>query len=170
MNQPSATLIMQELQSLRTEVSELKSILTSQNDPQIGFTVEKESKPNNTKPEESFDSRITNLLLELKIPPNINGYSMIREAIKLAYNNRKMLVVTKFLYPKLAEMFDTTSPRVERAIRHAIEVSYNNRKGYFHPLYQNGFQDERPTNGQFIALIVDKFKLEDQDELVKVGI
>ena len=33
--------------------------------------------------------------------------------------------VTKVLYPRIAEKFDTTSSRVERAIRHAIEVAWS---------------------------------------------
>lgn len=33
--------------------------------------------------------------------------------------------ITKELYPSIAKKFNTTSSRVERAIRHAIEVACN---------------------------------------------
>ena len=33
--------------------------------------------------------------------------------------------ITKVLYPTVAKRYQTTSSRVERAIRHAIEVAWN---------------------------------------------
>ena len=36
--------------------------------------------------------------------------------------------ITKILYPTIAKKFQTTSSRVERAIRHAIEVAWNRGK------------------------------------------
>ena len=36
--------------------------------------------------------------------------------------------ITKVLYPTVAKRYQTTSSRVERAIRHAIEVAWNRGK------------------------------------------
>ena len=71
--------------------------------------------------------------------------------------------VTKVLYPTVAKEFDTTSSRVERAIRHAIEVAWSRGKldtldelfGYT----VNGGKG-KPTNSEFIALIADTIRLE----------
>ena len=42
------------------------------------------------------------------------------------YDNIDILgQVTKVLYPEIARNYNTTSSRVERAIRHAIEVAWN---------------------------------------------
>jgi two-component system response regulator (stage 0 sporulation protein A) len=71
--------------------------------------------------------------------------------------------VTKQLYPFVAQQYDTTSSRVERAIRHAIEIAWtrgnadeiNNYFGYRTDNYKC-----RPTNSEFIALITDKLRLQ----------
>lgn len=157
----SATLIMQELQSLRTEVSQLKSLLTNQNEPAPETTY--------IEPVDTLDYKISILLQEMYIPANIKGYSMLREAIKLGYHDVRMSRVTKFLYPVLAKKFDTTPSRAERAIRHAIEISYS--KCFTHPLYKRCYPDTKPTNAQFVAMIVDKFKLEEPvKETANVGL
>ena len=71
--------------------------------------------------------------------------------------------VTKLLYPTVAKKHNTTSSRVERAIRHAIEVAWNRGKIeninsiFGLTVYSN---NEKPTNGEFIALVADKMLLD----------
>ena len=70
--------------------------------------------------------------------------------------------VTKQLYPTVAKMHDTTSSRVERAIRHAIEVAWDRGdvdvlNSYFGYTIHNG--RGKPTNSEFIAMIADKLRL-----------
>ena len=58
---------------------------------------------------------------EIGVPAHIRGYLYIREAITMVYYNVEILGnITKVLYPEVARKFNTTSSRVERAIRHAI--------------------------------------------------
>ena len=72
--------------------------------------------------------------------------------------------MTKVLYPAVAKHYDTTSSRVERAIRHAIEVSWmrgkieNVNKLFGFNVYG---KNDKPTNGEFIALVADKLIIED---------
>ena len=71
--------------------------------------------------------------------------------------------ITKKLYPSIGEKFNTTSSKVERAIRHAIEVAWNRGKieninSIFGIKVYN--QNEKPTNGEFIALVADKMLME----------
>ena len=71
--------------------------------------------------------------------------------------------ITKKLYPEVAEKFDTSPSKVERAIRHAIEVAWNRGKieninSLFGVRVYN--RNEKPTNGEFIALVADKMLLE----------
>ena len=71
--------------------------------------------------------------------------------------------VTKELYPSVAKKYNTTSSRVERAIRHAIEVAWDRGKSqeidkYFG--YTININKGKPTNSEFIALISDKLRLE----------
>jgi two-component system response regulator (stage 0 sporulation protein A) len=70
--------------------------------------------------------------------------------------------ITKVLYPTIAEKYDTTSSRVERAIRHAIEVAWS--RGRMETLnalfgYTISTGKGKPTNSEFIALIADKIRL-----------
>ena len=69
---------------------------------------------------------ITNVLHQLGIPSHIKGYQYIREAISLVYQDCGLIGgITKQLYPEIAKRYETSTSRVERAIRHAIEVSWN---------------------------------------------
>ena len=71
--------------------------------------------------------------------------------------------ITKKLYPSIAERFETSASKVERAIRHAIEVAWNRGKieninsVFGVKVYSN---NEKPTNGEFIALVADKMLIE----------
>ena len=108
--------------------------------------------------------RITELLHELGVPAHIKGYLYLRESIELVTKNIDLLgSVTKKLYPKVAEKFNTTPNRVERAIRHAIEVTWN--RGNISALNEYFGTTVSPnsgkaTNSQFIAKIADKFRME----------
>ena len=77
------------------------------------------------KIEKSLESRVTEIIQEIGVPAHIKGYLYLREAITLVIENMDYLgAVTKELYPSVAEKFNTTPSRVERAIRHAIEVAW----------------------------------------------
>lgn len=117
-----------------------------------------------TVSEKTLDERISNIFVSVGIPAHIKGYQFLREGIKLAVDNPSIInAITKSLYPTIARRFDTTSSKVERAIRHAIEVAWN--RGKIENI-NNIFgvkvytSSEKPTNGEFIALLADKMLLE----------
>lgn len=67
--------------------------------------------------------------------------------------------ITKELYPGIARHFGTSASKVERAMRHAIEVAWSRgRLESVNRLY--GYKvfsaEDKPTNGEFIALVADK--------------
>ncbi len=110
------------------------------------------------------DEKISEIFISIGIPPHIKGYAYLREAIKMTVNNPYIInSVTKQLYPNVATMFNTTSSKVERAIRHAIEVAWNRGRieainAIFGARVYLG--TEKPTNSEFIALVADKLILE----------
>lgn len=112
----------------------------------------------------TLEEKITNIFITVGIPAHIKGYQFLREAIKLAIDNPDIInSITKRLYPEVAEKFDTSPSKVERAIRHAIEVAWNRGKieninSLFGVRVYN--HNEKPTNGEFIALVADKMLLE----------
>ena len=71
--------------------------------------------------------------------------------------------ITKELYPGIGRRCNTTASKVERAIRHAIEVAWS--RGRIDTLNrafgcQVAMPDDKPTNGEFIAMIADKLAME----------
>ena len=111
-----------------------------------------------------IDERISHIFITVGIPAHIKGYQFLREAIKLAVENPGIInSITKQLYPSIAKRFETTPSKVERAIRHAIEVGWNRgRADRVNDIFGVKAFDrkDKPTNGEFIALIADKMLLE----------
>lgn len=110
------------------------------------------------------EEKISNVFITVGIPAHIKGYQFLREAIKMAIDTPDIInSITKRLYPSIAEKFETSASKVERAIRHAIEVAWNRGKieninSLFGLKVYN--QNEKPTNGEFIALVADKMLME----------
>ena len=111
-----------------------------------------------------IDEKISNIFITVGIPAHIKGYQFLREAIKMAIDTPEIInSITKKLYPAIAEKYDTSASKVERAIRHAIEVAWNRGKIeninsiFGLKVYTS---NEKPTNGEFIALVADKMLLE----------
>lgn len=111
-----------------------------------------------------LDEKISNIFISIGIPAHIKGYQFLREAVKLAVVEPDIIAsITKKLYPTIAEKFATSSSKVERGMRHAIEVAWNRGKiENINSLF--GLQiygaNDKPTNGELIALIADKMIME----------
>ncbi len=133
----------------------------------VSRTPEKKNDENtadNNQRTENLENRVTNMLHEIGIPAHIKGYHYLRDAIIMAVNDMDVLnAITKILYPTVAKKYQTTSSRVERAIRHAIEVAWS--RGKLDTLdelfgYTVSTGKGKPTNSEFIALIADTIQLE----------
>jgi two-component system response regulator (stage 0 sporulation protein A) len=112
----------------------------------------------------SRDEKITGVFLTIGIPAHIKGYHYLREAVKTVMDDGDIINrITKELYPTVAKRFSATPSKVERAIRHAIEVAWargrieNINSIFGYNIYN---KNDKPTNGEFIALIADKLKLD----------
>ncbi len=111
-----------------------------------------------------LESDVTDIIHEIGVPAHIKGYQYLRDAIIFSVNDAEMLgSITKVLYPAIAKKHNTTSSRVERAIRHAIEVAWSRGKmdtieELFGYTVNSG--KGKPTNSEFVALIADKIRLE----------
>ena len=109
---------------------------------------------------------VTEILHQVGVPAHIKGYHYLREGIRMVYYNPGMINrITKELYPGIAKHFNTSASKVERAIRHAIEVAWTRGKiENLNALF--GFniygKNDKPTNGEFIALVADKLLMEEQ--------
>jgi two-component system response regulator (stage 0 sporulation protein A) len=119
-----------------------------------------ESSSQKTVSDKAIDERLAHILISAGIPPHIRGYQFLREAVKFTTRTPSLINnITKKLYPAVADKFETTPSKVERAIRHAIEVAWERGKIeninsiYGIKIFAKG---EKPTNGELIALVSDK--------------
>jgi len=115
---------------------------------------------------EIFIEEITDIIHEIGIPAHIKGYLYLRDAIAMVAEEIELLgSITKVLYPRIAQKYETTPSRVERAIRHAIEVAWSRNnietiKKFFG--YTINTEKGKPTNSEFIALVADKIRLKNR--------
>lgn len=112
----------------------------------------------------SLRMQVTEILHQIGVPAHIKGYHYLRDSILMAVEDPEIInAVTKQLYPSVAKRYNTTSSRVERAIRHAIEVAWDRGdvdvlNSYFGYTIHN--TRGKPTNSEFIAMISDKLCLQ----------
>ena len=109
--------------------------------------------------DEKQETTLTKMLHELGIPSHIKGYQYIKEGIKMIYDDNNLIGnITKKVYPNLADKYDTTSSRVERAIRHAIEVGWSRSNWQLtEDLFGQSvdYDKAKPTNSEFLVTLAD---------------
>ena len=110
-----------------------------------------------------IETQVTKIIHQIGVPAHIKGYQYLRTAIMMTIMDNDIInSVTKVLYPSVAKKYDTTTSRVERAIRHAIEVAWDRGdletlNSFFGYTVQNS--RGKPTNSEFIAMIADNLRL-----------
>ena len=110
-----------------------------------------------------METQVTRIIHQIGVPAHIKGYQYLRTAILMTISDNDVInSVTKVLYPSVAKKYQTTTSRVERAIRHAIEVAWargdvDTLNSYFGYTIQNS--RGKPTNSEFIAMIADNMRL-----------
>lgn len=111
----------------------------------------------------NIEAMVSNIIKVVGVPAHIKGYQFLRDAIIWTIEDMGIInAVTKELYPGIAKKHNTTSSRVERAIRHAIEVAWE--RGDIETInklfgYTIHTSKGKPTNSEFIAMIADKLRL-----------
>lgn len=78
---------------------------------------------------------IVNYLLGCGIRPNLKGFRFLYRAIEITIENNNILQICSEIYQTIAEEFNESASKVERAIRHSIKTSKENNM----------------TNSEFIA-------------------
>lgn len=111
----------------------------------------------------NLDVEVTRVIQQMGVPAHVKGYQYLRDAIILVVDEMNLLgAVTKELYPLIAEKYDTTASRVERAIRHAIELAWD--RGNVDMMnrffgYTVNMDRGKPTNSEFIAMVADRLRI-----------
>ena len=123
----------------------------------------REGQPASLNTPADMETQVTKIIHQIGVPAHIKGYQYLRAAILMTIEDSDIInSVTKVLYPTGAKKYQTTTSRVERAIRHAIEVAWDRGdvdtlNSYFGYTIQNS--RGKPTNSEFIAMIADNLRL-----------
>lgn len=111
----------------------------------------------------NLDRDVTRVIQQMGMPAHLKGYQYIRDAIIMVVEEMNLMgAVTKELYPLIAEKYNTTPSRVERAIRHAIELAWD--RGNIEMIskffgYTINMDRGKPTNSEFIAMVADRLRI-----------
>lgn len=128
---------------------------------EIKNTVAKSAKNAN-----SIEIEVTRMIQQMGVPAHVKGYQYLRDAISTVIDDVSLLgAVTKELYPMIAKKYNTTSSRVERAIRHAIELAWDRGNIDFMNKffgYTINVDRGKPTNSEFIAMVADKLRISER--------
>ncbi|MEG1848842.1 MAG: sporulation initiation factor Spo0A C-terminal domain-containing protein [Lachnospiraceae bacterium] len=114
------------------------------------------------------EKQVTAAMLNMSVPKHLRGFQYLREAIAIVEQDMEMAgSVTKLLYPVVAKRFHTTGTKVERAIRNAIEVSWE--QGEIEACedmfgYSADNSSEHPTNSEYIAIVADRIRRQEDNE------
>ena len=114
------------------------------------------------KQHKKYEVWVDSVFLELGIPQNVKGYDYLMAAVLLATDEPELIrAITKELYPRVADFFNTTTSCVERSMRHALELAWGNSeprtlfKLFGHTA---GATKSKPTNSNFIATMANKLR------------
>ena len=135
-------------------VNHIESLIRMQSRKRIGASLSSA---------DDMEAQVTKIIHQIGVPAHIKGYQYLRTAILMTIDDNEVInSVTKVLYPTVAKKYQTTTSRVERAIRHAIEVAWDRGdidtlNSYFGYTIQNS--RGKPTNSEFIAMIADNLRL-----------
>lgn len=111
----------------------------------------------------NLEVEVTRMIHQMGVPAHVKGYQYLRDSIVSVVQDVSLLgAVTKELYPMIANKYNTTPSRVERAIRHAIELAWDRGNIDFMNRffgYTINVDRGKPTNSEFIAMVADKLRM-----------
>lgn len=126
--------------------------------------------PSKRNPWEGLEAEISVCLSRMGISAGLKGYHFIRCAVMMAVEDQEVLTgITKGLYPDIAKIYKTTASKVERAIRHAIAAAWKGNGQQVYYEICGCLMTEKPTNGQFIAVMAEYFRIKNSAAISKIG-
>lgn len=112
---------------------------------------------------DNAEADVIKALQDIGVPAHLSGYGYLQKAIlETVLSERGFIPITKELYPMIADCYNTSPGKVERAIRGAIQKVWqrmNTQKINQFFTYTDNRKGVHPTNSEFIATIADKIRL-----------
>lgn len=111
----------------------------------------------------NLEEEVTKVIYQMGVPAHVKGYQYLRDAIVSVIQEVSLIgAVTKELYPLIADKYQTTPTRAERAIRHAIELAWDRGNiDFINKFFGYSINTERgkPTSSEFIAMVAEKLRM-----------
>ena len=107
------------------------------------------------------EAMVTELLHKIGIPAHFKGYNYLRDAVLVVLEEEGLFggSLTKELYPRLAEKYNTTPGGVEAAIRNAVITAWDHgNRAFLEELTGRTTKGRFPTNSLIIAKLADQLK------------
>lgn len=112
--------------------------------------------------------KISKLLIRTGMPPHMEGFEYTRAALRLLEQDRGYMgLVTRRLYPKVAQEYGATAGKVERAVRHAVEAAFDRMPPELQmELFGNSLSARKgkATNKEFLAVMLLHLEGEEGEE------
>ena len=105
----------------------------------------------------------SNILRQLGFPAHMSAYNYLLHAVEIAVHDPCAVnMITKKIYPLVAEKYNTLEARVERSLRYLIETAWKNidEEVLYHHFALSLKASNKPASGELIAVIADKIRLE----------
>lgn len=106
---------------------------------------------------------ISELLRDMGMPYNLQGFDYTKEAIMIILSSDKARgLTTKTIYPEVAVKFNTTPSRIERNIRYSIEKTMEYTRTYtLNKVLKSAYSPEtgKPTNSEFLFTVAEYLKM-----------
>ena len=104
------------------------------------------------------ETKIRELLKEIGMPNHLKGFEYWVVAIQI-YKKNGMSLITKEIYPQVAEIYKTTPSSVEKSMRNAIGVAFERgSEDIITKVFGNSISPKRgiATNVEFLATIAEQ--------------
>lgn len=107
---------------------------------------------------------IINVLNKFGVPASLAGYEYLKTGIEILLQEPCLIHrITKGLYPKIAEEYNTKGTCIERSIRHAVEVVFDRNSPEYLEDYFGGclsLDNGKLTNSEFMDIVAEKVRME----------
>ena len=104
------------------------------------------------------ETKIREFLKKIGMPSHLDGYEYWVVAIQI-YKKNGMSLITKEIYPQVAEIYKTTPSSVEKSMRNAIGVAFERgAEDIITKVFGNSISPKRgiATNVEFLATIAEQ--------------
>ena len=111
-------------------------------------------------------NEVHDLLYRLGVTANYLGFFHTSYAVWLSVQQpRRLLMITKWLYPEVARQYDTTWQSVERNVRTVISVAWRNNPTLLMQIARRPLKC-KPNAAQFISILAESLA---RDQYCRAG-